>query len=306
MYASEAKHCLCGAPLHAAAVPHVLRGVFRFEQRIAHGSEGAVYRAVDLGLGRNVAIKALSRVTDDRMRAIVQEARAMARVAHPNLAMIHGVEAWRDTSFLVQEYLQQGTLAQRLSRARLTVEDALELGVTLADLLIHLHRAELMHCDIKPSNIGYTADGVLKLFDFGLARGPVAIAPPLDGAPREVVGTPFYMSPEAIAGAPPSPAVDLWALGVVLYEAIAGRRPFDGATTPDVLAAIVGGRRPPPIPGAMPALSTFFDGVFDRDPARRPSTAADVRDRLSQLRSSHVPTELAGSFHAVSDARSSR
>src|SRR5262249_17441285 len=152
--------------------------------------------------------KTLSGVTGERMAALVQEARAMARVTHGNLAAVHGVETWRGVSFLVQEDLEQGTLARRLFSTRLDPVGAIDTGIILAGLLEHLHRYNLIHCDIKPSNIGYTAEGTVKLFDFGLAQG-VGSERIASGGARVVAGTPFYMSPEAIYGEPPSPGVDL-------------------------------------------------------------------------------------------------
>jgi hypothetical protein len=287
VYASEARHCLCGAALVEAPVPHVLRGVFRLEQRIAAGSMGVVYRAVDLGLGRTVAIKTLPGVTDQHRAALVQEARAMARVTHANLAVVHGVETWRGVSFLVQEYLEKGTLARRLFTSKLSVAEAIDLGCILADLLEHLHCDNLIHCDIKPSNIGYTSDEVVKLFDFGLAQRLEGREPSPSTETATFVGTPVYMSPEAIRGEPPSPAVDLWALSVVLYEAIAGRRPFDGATTPDVLAEILRGG-PPRLtevaPGTPDGVAAFFERALNRDRSRRPASAGELGRALDDVR----------------------
>jgi len=290
VYASRVQSCICGAALADAPVPHVLRGVFRFEQRIAAGSTGVVYRAVDLSLGRNVAIKLLTGVTSERRAALVREARAMACVAHPNLAVVHGVETWRAYSFLVQEYLEKGTLALRLSTSRLAVADAIEIGTILSDLLQSLHRDNLIHCDIKPSNIGYTAEDVVKLFDFGLAKrlGDLELVESRE-ATSALVGTPLYMSPEAIRGDPPSPASDLWSLSVVLYEAIAGRRPFDGATTADVLAAILRGG-PPYLTDVAPttpdSVAGFFVRALSRDRTLRPRSASEFGSALAELRRS--------------------
>jgi eukaryotic-like serine/threonine-protein kinase len=303
IYAAEAKHCVCGRALGDARVPHVLRGVFRFEQQIAHGTTGAVYRAIDLSLGRAIAMKALSGVSDDLVQALIDEARAMARVTHPNLAVVYGVERWRERAFLVQELLDQGTLAQRLSTTPFHVPSALDIGITLCAVLDHLHGASLIHCDIKPSNIGYTSAGVVKLFDFGLAR---AAEPVAAGGPPSVglVGTPFYMSPEAIQGHAPNPSFDLWGLAVVLYETLAGRRPFDAPTTADVLATILRGRAAAPLStlGIDPRVSHLLEAALHPDPARRPATAAEFGERLFHLRSSLRPTELARSV-SLSDTR---
>jgi hypothetical protein len=292
VYAPDARVCLCGGTLADAPVPHVLRGVFRFEQRIASGAEGVVYRAVDLGLGRNVAIKTLPGVTRQRSAALVAEARAMARVTHPNLAVVHGVETWRDVTFLVQEYLDAGTLALRLSRHGAEVADAIDLGILLAGLLEHMHRHDIVHRDIKPSNIGYTAGGVVKLFDFGLAHR-ASPSPRPGGGADAMVGTPYYMSPETVRGHEPTPLVDLWALAVVLYEAIAGRRPFDGATSAEVLGAILRGspaRLVDVRPSTPARVSAWFEAALDPDAARRPESATALRDGLAGLRAELAAT----------------
>jgi GAF domain-containing protein len=301
--ASDAVHCACGGDLVVAAVPHTLRGVFRLEQRIGAGGMGIVYRAVDLNLSRDVAIKALPRVTPQHVVRLRREARAMASITHPNLAVIHGVETWRGMPFLVQEFVAGGTLAQRLSTSRPGVPEVLDLGITLAAFLDHLHRNGVVHCDIKPSNIGFTLRGVVKVLDFGLARllwdaqvaaedsttGEIGrerrvTAAEITGGP---FGTPHFMSPEAIRGDRPAPSVDLWALAVVLYEAIAGRRPFDGHDAASIYAKVAGGL-PPDIrenrPDASPALSAFFAAAFAPDLSRRPPDAATLGAMLRRLR----------------------
>jgi hypothetical protein len=303
IYTSEVKHCVCGGSLVEARVPHVLRGVFRFERQIADGTTGAVYRAVDLSLGRPLAMKALTQVSDDRAQELMREARAMARVTHASLATVHGVERWRDTAFLVQEYLDAGTLTERLARTTPDVGAAIDLGLTLAGVLHHLHRADIIHCDIKPSNIGYTSDGVVKLFDFGLAR-VIGRRAGEEDLRSGIFGTPYYMCPEAIQGQAPSPLFDLWSLSVVLYEAMVGRRPFDGANTTEILGVILRGRLPEPTSkfGLSEAVTKFFETVLHRDAARRPATAGQFREALLHLQSSLGPAELTRSVFP-SDAR---
>ena len=237
-------------------MPHTLRGTFRLEQRLGAGGMGVVYRALDLNLGRDVAIKTLPRMGAAQAQRLRKEARAMAMVAHPNLATVYGIETWRDVPFLVEEYLAGGTLAHKLSLRRLSLAEALQLGITLADALEHLHGARILHCDIKPSNIGFTQHGVVKLLDFGLARllrdrrppaevvtatSPVEDAPTLVAASASgaFAGTPHYMSPEAVQGGRPSPVYDVWGLSVVLFEAIAGHRPFNGATAAEIFSRVM-------------------------------------------------------------------
>jgi hypothetical protein len=294
----DAVRCGCGGHLVDAAVPHMLRGVFRIEEKIGAGGMGVVYRAVDINLRREVAIKGLPHVTPAHVARLRREARAMAAVMHPNLAVIHGIEMWQDTPFLVQEYLAGGTLAKRLAASPLPIPDVLNLGITLADVLQQLHGSGIIHCDIKPSNIGFTQHGVVKLLDFGLARvlrdarlttaqsSTMASAQAFIERPGDVFGTPQYMSPEAVRGEQPTPLVDLWALGVVLFESITGRYPFSGPDVAAIFACIVNGR-PAEVrdarPDAPPGFSAFFQQVFARNPGDRPPDAAALASALRHL-----------------------
>jgi hypothetical protein len=308
----EADRCACGGALTVSAVPRLLRGVFRFEQRIGEGGMGVVYRGVDLNLRRDVAIKALPKVTPEAAARLRREARAMAAVTHTNLAAIYGMETWQGTPLLIQEYLDGGTLSARLARSRMAVGEALDAGITLARLLDHLHARGIIHCDIKPSNIGFTRDGVLKLLDFGIVRmlrdvldtgsstrassnpsGPVFDTTGRGSvAASKLVGTPQYMSPEAVLGENPAPSFDLWALAVVLFEALAGRRPFDGKDPHAVLAEIVRGVAPdvrvsePLVPAP---LAEFLTRALSRDLAGRPETAGRFASELFELRMAILP-----------------
>jgi hypothetical protein len=296
--AGNVARCTCGGDLVTAAVPHILRGVFRFDQKIGVGGMGIVYRAVDLNLGRTVAIKALPQVTSHRVEQLRREARAMAAVSHPNLAVIHGVETWRGTAFLVQEHLAKGTLAQRLSDSSLSLQEAVDLGITLGRALAHAHGRGVIHLDIKPSNIGFTHDDMVKLFDFGVARvlsdgQPATDAPTtrksivaVQTATGGLFGTPAYMSPEAASGDRPAPSFDLWALAVVLFEAITRRRPFDGPDDYAIFDRIRGGEIPDIRtirPGVPAEYSTFFATALARDSRRRPQDATAMVTLLSRL-----------------------
>ncbi|HVG53367.1 MAG TPA: serine/threonine-protein kinase [Vicinamibacterales bacterium] len=300
--AFETERCECGGDLVVANVPHVLRGTFKFKRRIGAGGMGVVYRAVDLTLNRDVAMKALPRVTPELITRLKREARAMAAVTHPNLAVIHGVETWQGMPFLVEEYLGGGTLAQRLAAARFEVREAIDLGLTLASVLQHMHTSGVIHCDIKPSNIGFTQHGTVKLLDFGLARvtrdlnpASVATASGHGGTPADVVletgggwfGTPPYMSPEAANAEPAAPSFDLWALAVVLYESMAGARPFRGQDAWETLERI----RTSPAPDirdiwsdAPAPVAAFFETALALDPARRPPDAGAFGAALRRLR----------------------
>jgi serine/threonine-protein kinase len=301
LHAPEAQACTCGGSLRDAPAPFVLRGVYQLERRIGGGGMGVVYQARDLNLDRVVAVKTLPRTTVEAAVRLRREARAMAAVAHPNLAVIHGVETWRDIPFLVQEYLAGGTLAERIRRGPLSPSAALDLAITLAGALDALHRAGLVHRDVKPSNIGFTAGGDVKLLDFGLARQLAGMPGALDattetGPPRwrspsitdqVLVGTPAYMSPEAILGRPAEPAFDIWSLCVVLYESMTGTRPFDGRDAIDMAELLGAGRFAPPsrlADACPPAMDEFFERAFNARVNERPGTAGALRRDLDELR----------------------
>jgi hypothetical protein len=169
VHAAGATHCPCGGAADPAEVPHILRGVYRFDRRIGSGGMGVVYQATDLTLKRSVAIKTLPRLNPEHAAQLMREALAMASISHPHLATIYGVESWRNTPFLVEEFMAAGTLVDRLRSGPLAVTDVVRLGCSLTDVLAHLHHSGIVHCDIKPSNIGFTQGDVPKLLDFGIA-----------------------------------------------------------------------------------------------------------------------------------------
>ncbi len=281
VFDTSADRCTCSQVLGAAVLPSVLLGKFRVERRLGTGGMGVVYRATDLTLGRAVALKTLPRVLPDAARRIRSEARTMASVVHPNLAHIHGFEAWRGVPVLVVEYLEGGTLADRLRAGPLTPVAVADLGLRLVGALAYMHQAGVLHRDVKPSNIGFTADGIPKLLDFGLARvleeaadwGSDADAPgarvrPVAGDAEAVsvrvrtktghlVGTPAYLPPAAFEGALPSPGFDAWALTLSLYEAATGTRDFADRGAPPAPPVRLDGqlRRLLSVHGRLPSLA---------------------------------------------------
>jgi eukaryotic-like serine/threonine-protein kinase len=220
----------------------------------------------------------------------------MAAVVHPNLAVIYGIEAWKSTPVLIVEFLDGGTLADRLRQGPLPAIDVVDLGRVLADALERIHAAGILHRDVKPSNIGYTAEAVPKLLDFGLARmvgehgHRSAAEPPVPGQSltntEGIVGTPLYMSPEALWNEPPDASFDLWSLAVVLVEAATGHHPFQRSTWPQTLDAITRAEivdATLETHGCTPQLVGFFKQALNRDRNQRPGSAGDLKRQLQRL-----------------------
>jgi hypothetical protein len=297
----------CGGSMSSLNVPHILFGKFRIERKIGAGGMGVVYQAHDASLDRRVAIKTLPRVSAESALRLRKEARAMAAVTHPNLAIIFGAEAWRGIPLLIFEYLD-GTLSDRLSRGPLAPRDVIKLGIDLCKALDCVHAAGILHRDIKPSNIGFGRDSAPKLMDFGLARLVLDALPeshaafgttlsgdaktaaaaetiPATSAAR-LIGTPAYLSPETARGEEPDVRCDLWALALTLYEALTARNPIQQR---DIMQTLAYARmaRVPDVREFQPQhsdkLAFFFSDALAKDRLRRPSTALEMRKRMEAL-----------------------
>jgi Tol biopolymer transport system component len=275
-------------------------GGYEIVALLGAGGMGEVYRARDQRLGRDVAIKILSpRIAADagaRAR-FDREARALAALNHPNIAAIFGVEDHGSQPALVLELVEGPTLADRLARhGPLPAADAIEYAKQIADALDVAHEAGIVHRDLKPGNIAVTDAGRVKILDFGLAKAIAAAAgesPDNDPADSPtitvpetsrgvILGTAAYMSPEQARGKRIDKRTDIWAFGCVLFEMLTGRRPFNGETTQDVIAAIL--ERPPdlsPLPAATPAhIRRTIERCLEKEPKRRARDIADVRAEL--------------------------
>ena len=302
----------CGGYLETSPVPYLLRDTFRLEERIGLGGMGVVYRAFDLALGRTVAIKTLPSISPQNASRLRCEARVVAMVQHPHLALIYGVETWRGIPMLVFEYMEGGTLKDRIWTAPVALREAIELGVELVDVLDQIHAVGILHRDIKPSNIGFSKEDKPKLLDFGLAHvlsdsrrrdakptngddpagelpehGPDGLSSSSATRSRHVVGTPAYICPESLKGATPDPSFDLWGMGIVLYEALSGCNPVLGESVKETLTRV----RAANIPDIREKrtdltepVAQFFRVVLSRSKARRPRTATEMRDELEVLK----------------------
>ena len=286
--------CRCGGVLRPALLPCLLAGKFQVERVLGRGGMGVVYGGRDRDLQRRVALKTLPRMSAEDVDRIRAEAQAMAAVSHPNLAVIFSIERWVDRPVLVVEHLEGGTLAERIRSHPLAIAEALRMGIDLAGAVAALHHGGILHRDIKPSNIGFARGGAPKLLDFGIARlvidaagepGAHAVsADLLSTRSAAVAGTPAYLSPEALAGAPPDVGFDLWALALVLFEAIAGTNPFAAGSVEDVRGRIQRIGSPDLArwrPGALPELRVLFASWLAPDAAERPRSGEQLRAQLT-------------------------
>jgi serine/threonine-protein kinase len=216
---------------------------------------GEVYRARDTTLGRAVAVKLLpadAAQDQRRLRRFEQEAHAASGLNHPNILTIYEVGVHNGTPFVASELVEGENLRRRMARGRPGVREVLDIGAQIASALAATHAAGIVHRDVKPENIMVRNDGIVKVLDFGIAkivRTTEGEEPPTIGAsdtqPGMVLGTFQYMSPEQARGLETDPRTDIWSLGVVLYELVTGRSAFAGATTSDVIAAILGAEPKP-------------------------------------------------------------
>jgi Tol biopolymer transport system component len=260
---------------------------------------GEVWRARDHRLGRDVAIKTLPEefATDkERLELLGREARFLAALNHPNIASIHGIEEDHGRLFLVMELVEGQTLADLLqSRGALGIDQALRLAAQVADALESAHAKGVVHRDLKPANIKLTADGHVKVLDFGLAKaiGGAETGAASSGAPTVVagtttsgtfLGTPAYMSPEQVRGGPVDKRTDLWAYGCVLFELLTGKPAFGGATTTDICAEVL--RSEPDwslLPAATPpSVRRLLRRCLRKDAERRIRDIGDVQLELEE------------------------
>ncbi len=220
-------------------------GRFRIEQELGRGGMGVVYLAQDTNLGRPVAIKSLPPEiagNTELLSRLKREAKILASLNHPNIATIYEEFQEERISYLVLEYIAGDTLADRLRRGPLALEEALSVGLQVAEALSAAHNQNVVHRDLKPGNIKITPEGKVKVLDFGLAKATGSQYPALQSTttePGKIFGTPLYMSPEQTRGNPVDHRSDIWSFGCVLYEMLTGKVPFKGETSPDTLANIL-------------------------------------------------------------------
>ncbi|HZM69257.1 MAG TPA: protein kinase [Candidatus Cryosericum sp.] len=275
--------------------PDRMLGHYRLVEKIGEGGMGVVWKGLDTALNREVAIKVLPDLfaaDPDRLARFEREAKVLASLNHPGIATIHGLHQSEGVHFLAMELAPGIDLAHRLSAGALPIDEALGIALKLAEALEAAHDSGIVHRDLKPANIQIAPDGKVKILDFGLAKalepdpmgsGAASMSPTLTtpAATRVgmILGTAAYMSPEQAKGRPVDRRADIWAFGCLLYEMLAGRRPFTGDGVSELLAAVIMapveiGALPPSVPQRVRGL---VRRCLEKDPRRRLRDIGEAR-----------------------------
>ena len=283
-------------------------GPYEILALLGAGGMGEVYEARDTKLGRSVAIKVLpSAFVDDTERLVrfQREARMLASLNHPNIATIHGLEQAEGVHYLVMELVPGETLAERIRKGPLPLEQALKIASQIAEALEAAHEKGVIHRDLKPANVKVTPEGRVKVLDFGLAKAFVDDTRERSSAPTvtalgteegRVLGTPAYMSPEQARGEPVDKRADIWAFGCLLYELLTARKAFRGESLPDTIAAVL--EREPDwqaLPASTPPkIRDLLRRCLQKDQRRRMRDIGDVRVEIEEASASSVMGRAAG------------
>lgn len=272
----------------------VLNNRYKLLDRVGSGGMSIVYRAQDLSLGRIVAIKMLhDSLTGDEgfLQRFQREAHAAANLSHPNIVTVHDIGQDEFRHYIVMEYVDGRTLKQLIRQQNklarpMPIDRALDLTIQVCSGIGYAHRAHLVHCDVKPQNVLVTRDDRVKVADFGIAR---AISEASQQMERQVWGTPQYFSPEQASGLPATPASDVYAIGVILFELLTGRLPFQAES--HTALALKHMQEPPPLvttfsPIVPPQLEQIVAKVLAKEPAARYRTAGQLGRILSTYRQS--------------------
>ncbi len=280
-------------------------GPYHIVAQIGEGGMGQVYRAHDVRLNRDVALKVLTDAFADdcdRLARFTREAQTLASLNHPHIAAIYGLEESHDVSALVMELVEGEDLSQRIARGGIPLDEALPIAKQIAEALEAAHEQGIIHRDLKPANIKVTPDGVVKVLDFGLAKlnepngsngphvsnalsmSPTITSPAMRTGVGVLLGTAAYMSPEQAKGRPADKRSDIWAFGCVLFEMLAGTRPFDGEDITDVMVAVLS-KEPDwnALPASVPAsIRALLRRCLEKDRRTRVADIAAARFALDE------------------------
>ncbi len=274
---------------------HGTIGHYRVEAKLGEGGMGVVYRAYDTQLHRPVALKVLPSehaADPERHQRLIREARAASALNHPNIITVYDIQQTDGIDLIAMEYVEGKTLDALIGRKGLKLNEALRYAIQIADAMAKAHAAGIVHRDLKPGNVMVTAEGRVKVLDFGLAKLTEAAVNPEDSARMEqasaelgaIVGTVSYMSPEQAEGKKVDARSDIFSFGAVLYEMLTGKRAFRRESQALTLAAIQR-LEPPPLPAGIPQkLERVVARCLRKDPARRFQHMGDVKVELEELK----------------------
>ena len=290
-------------------LPNTSLAHYKILSKIGAGGMGEVYLAQDINLERKVAIKFLNEELSsdrDKVYRFVQEAKAASALNHPNILTVYEIGEVDGRNYIASEYIEGKTLREEITGRRYDdAKSILDIGIQVCAALVAAHRAGIVHRDIKPENIMVRNDGIAKVLDFGLAkltenrtnRDSSTEAETLrQTAPGTVMGTVLYMSPEQVTGKKIDARTDIWSLGVVLYEMLAGQLPFKGNTTLHTMVAILDQEPPPISSGNQQASSKLIEIIskaLAKNSAKRHQTSIELLDSLKAVRTQlHFEIEL--------------
>ena len=261
-----------------------LDGRYELHAVIGEGTFGRVYRGFDRRLARRVAVKVIKpwwAEDPDWVESFEREAQLLASISDPGIVQIFDVGSAAEGLYYVAELVEGESLAQRLSAGPLAGSEALDIAEQLSRALARAHVQNVVHRDVKPANVLLSFDGRIKVGDFGVAR---LAAGSSEAAGGTIVGTPRYMAPEQARGGAITPATDVYGVGVVLYEMLAGRPPFDGDSAVELALRHVNDP-PPPLPAAVPrAIARVTDRALAKAPAQRYADGGELADALARAR----------------------
>src|SRR6516165_3175703 len=272
-------------------------GHYRLTTRIGAGGMGVVYRARDEELNRDVAVKVLAAGMLEHLgkEHLLREAQTASALNHPNICTIYQVGRVDDGFYLVMELVEGQPLSEMARSAKLTTEAVTRYGVQIADALAHAHDRQIVHRDLKGANVVITHDGRVKVLDFGLARrldkatvGAITRSQASFERDRSMVGTLPYMAPEVLTGETGSYQSDIWALGILLYEAVTGQLPFGGSTPYGLSAAILHELPRPLPPSVPPGLSAVIMRGLAKDLKDRFQRAGEIRSALEAIQAATI------------------
>ena len=274
---------------------------YEIRSKIGEGGMGEVYWARDLKLNRIVALKILPRefaADEKRMQRFIQEAQTASALNHPNIVTVFEIDDDHEPPYIASEFIDGETLRERLGRERVNLNETIDFAIQIASALVAAHEAGIVHRDIKPENVMIRRDGIVKVLDFGIAKlidGPLSVvdreAPTRLGIrtePGMVIGTTAYMSPEQARGLPVDARTDIFSLGVLIYEVVAGRVPFGGSNVNEILASVLSDEEAFPLAryaGEVPAeLERIVAKLLRKNRDERYQTSKDVLVDLRRLK----------------------